>query len=108
MPFEWSYLIAGVVLVPVVLLARYLSVGVPVLLLKPFRRFTPNVVTLLTWGGLRGGISVAMALSLPPSPQRELIVAVTYIVVIFSVLVQGLSLSKAKKNRVIDREGVQI
>jgi len=97
MSFEWHYLTAGVLLVPVVLAARYLSTGVPVLILKPFRSFTPNVVTLLTWGGLRGGISVAMALSLPPSPQRELIVAVTYVVVIFSVLVQGLTLGKAMK-----------
>ena len=97
MPFEWRYLTAGVLLVPVVLVARHLSVGVPVLLLKPFRRFTPNVVTLLTWGGLRGGISVAMALSLPPSPQRELIMAITYVVVVFSVLVQGLTLKRALK-----------
>ena len=98
MPFEWHYLTAGVLLVLVVLAARYLSAGVPVLLLKPFRRFTPNVVTLLTWGGLRGGISVAMALSLPPGPQRELIVAVTYVVVIFSVLVQGLTLERSQKS----------
>ncbi len=99
MSFEWHYLAAGMLLVPVVLAARYLSVGVPVLLLKPFRGFTPNVVMLLTWGGLRGGISVAMALSLAPGPQRELIVAVTYVVVIFSVLVQGLTLSKLSQNQ---------
>ncbi|MCF6325008.1 MAG: sodium:proton antiporter [Gammaproteobacteria bacterium] len=99
MSFEWNYLIAGVLLVPVVLAARYLSVGVPVLLLKPFRGFTPNVVMLLTWGGLRGGISVAMALSLAPGPQRELIVVVTYVVVIFSVLVQGLTLSRLNHNQ---------
>jgi len=104
MSFEWHYLTAGALLIPTVLAARYLSVGVPVLLLKSFRSFTPNVVAILTWGGLRGGISVAMALSLPPSPQRELIVAVTYIVVIFSVLVQGLTLSKAGINKA--REGV--
>jgi len=97
MPFEWHYLTTGVLLVPVVLAARYFSAGIPVLLLAPFRNFTPNVVTLLTWGGLRGGISVAMALSLPPDPQRELIVAVTYVVVVFSVLVQGLTLGKAMK-----------
>lgn len=91
MPFEWHYLTAGALLIPAVLAARYLSTGV---LLRPFRSFTSNVVTLLTWGGLRGGISVAMALSLPPSPQRDLIIAVTYIVVVFSVVVQGLTLGK--------------
>ncbi len=97
MPFEWHYLSAGLLLVPVVLAARYLSVGVPILLLKPFRRFTPNVVMLLTWGGLRGGISIAMALSLPSSAERELIVAMTYVVVIISVLFQGLVLTKNAK-----------
>ncbi|NOY70799.1 MAG: sodium:proton antiporter, partial [Gammaproteobacteria bacterium] len=94
MPFEWHYLSAGLLLVPVVLTARYFSVGVPILLLKPFRRFTPNIMMLLTWGGLRGGISIAMALSLPSSSERELIVAMTYVVVIVSVLFQGLVLTK--------------
>lgn len=94
MPFEWHYLTAGLLLVPVVLAARYISVSIPVLLLKPFRRFTPNIVMLLTWGGLRGGISIAMALSLPSSAERELIVAMTYVVVIVSVLFQGLALTK--------------
>ncbi len=97
MSFEWNYLTAGLLLIPVVLAARYFSVGVPVMLLKPFRRFTPNIVMLLTWGGLRGGISIAMALSLPSVPERELIVAITYVVVIFSVLVQGLALNKVIK-----------
>ncbi len=97
MSFEWHYLTAGLLLVPVVLAARYFSVGIPVLLLKPFRRFTPNIVMLLTWGGLRGGISIAMALSLPPSSERELIVAITYVVVIVSVLFQGLVLTKHTK-----------
>ncbi len=98
MPFEWNYLTAGLLLVPVVLTARYLSVSMSILLLKPFRRFTPNVVMLLTWGGLRGGISIAMALSLPPSSERELIVAMTYVVVIISVLFQGLVLTKRLKS----------
>jgi len=96
-PFEWNYLTAGLLLVPVVLTARYLSVSVSILLLKPFRRFTPNVVMLLTWGGLRGGISIAMALSLPPSSERELIVVMTYVVVIISVLFQGLALTRRAK-----------
>lgn len=105
MSFEWHYLSAGVLLVPLVLIARYLSVGLPVLLLKPFRQFSPNVVTLLTWGGLRGGISVAMALSLPATPQRDLILTVTYVVVIFSVLVQGLTLGRLMSKSSTTAEG---
>jgi monovalent cation:H+ antiporter, CPA1 family len=57
--------------------------------------FPPRVVALLTWGGLRGGISVALALALPASPHRDAIITVTYVVVLFSILVQGLTLSRA-------------
>lgn len=60
--------------------------------MRRFRSFSPGVVGILTWGGLRGGISVALALSLPPSEHRDPLVAVTYVVVVFSILIQGLSL----------------
>ena len=73
---------------------RFVSVGLPVVLLRPFRAFSPDVVKILTWGGLRGGISVALALSLPSSPPRDAILAVTYTVVVFSILVQGLTIGK--------------
>ncbi|MCB2022513.1 MAG: cation:proton antiporter, partial [Burkholderiaceae bacterium] len=72
--------------------ARWLSVGASIAALRPFRQFTPGAVTVLTWGGLRGGISVALALSLPLGPQREIVLALTYCVVVFSILVQGLSI----------------
>jgi CPA1 family monovalent cation:H+ antiporter len=65
-----------------------------VLVLRRFRTFSPKVVTILTWGGLRGGISVALALSLPPGKNREIILAITYIIVVFSIIVQGLSIGK--------------
>jgi CPA1 family monovalent cation:H+ antiporter len=99
MPVTWHHLVIGLLLVPVVLAARFVSVGVPVILLKPFNRFPPNAVRILTWGGLRGGISVAMALSLPLGPYRGTIISITYAVVIFSVLVQGLTLKKIAGER---------
>ena len=87
-----SALIAGLLLIPAVLLARLTSVGLPVLLLKRFFAFSPGIVRILTWGGLRGGISVALVLSLPAGSERDALLAVTYIVVVFSILVQGLTL----------------
>jgi len=91
--FRGEFLIAGLLAIPVVLLARWISVGIPVLLMRRRRSFTPGSLTVMTWGGLRGGISVALALSLPTSSDvRELLIAVTYVVVVFSILVQGLTI----------------
>lgn len=89
--FELRYLAAGLLAIPLVLLARLVAVGLPVRLLSRWRAFTPGSVRVLTWGGLRGGISVALALSLPPGAERNLILTITYIVVVFSIVVQGLS-----------------
>ncbi len=87
------YVLAAVACIPVVLLARFISVGVPITLLRPFRTFSPKVVRILTWSGLRGGISVALALSLPAGAERDVILTITYAVVVFSILVQGLSVA---------------
>ena len=86
------YLLAGCLAVIIVLAGRFISVSLPVILMQKTREFSPHVVKILTWGGLRGGISVALALSLPVSPEREFILTITYFVVIFSIVVQGLSI----------------
>ena len=97
-----NYLIAGLIMIPVVLLARFISVGIPVTFMRRIRDFSPHAVKIMTWGGLRGGISVALALSLPNGPEREALLTVTYIIVIFSILVQGLTIERfvsSKQNK---------
>ena len=85
---------AGLFAIPIVLLARLGAVGIPVAVLRHFRSFTPGAVRIMVWGGLRGGISVALALSIPPGRERDIILVMTYLVVLFSILVQGLTLKR--------------
>jgi CPA1 family monovalent cation:H+ antiporter len=73
--------------------SAFASVGIPVFLFRTWRDSTPHVVKIMTWGGLRGGISVALALSLPAGAGREFILTITYAVVVFSILVQGLTIT---------------
>jgi CPA1 family monovalent cation:H+ antiporter len=87
-----GFLLIGLIAVPLVLLARFISIGTPVQLLGLVRTYSPNTVKILTWGGLRGGISIALALSLPQGPFRELLLTVTYAVVVFSIVGQGLTI----------------
>ncbi len=88
------YLLAGAIAIPIVLFARFIAVSVPVLMFKRLREFSPKTIRILTWGGLRGGISVALALSLPEGDTRNLILTMTYTVVVFSILVQGLTIGR--------------
>lgn len=85
-------LLASALMIPAVLLARFVSVGLPVSALRRVTEISPHAVKVLTWAGLRGGISVALALSLPPTPARQIFLPMTYVIVLFSILVQGLSL----------------
>jgi len=83
----------------IVLVARYSSVALLVTAMRLKRTFSRGVIEILTWGGLRGGISIALALSIPMVDERQLILASTYVVVIFSVLVQGLTIGKVVASR---------
>jgi CPA1 family monovalent cation:H+ antiporter len=83
---------AALLAIPLVLLVRFVSVSVPIGLFRLRRDFAPYTTRLLVWGGLRGGISIALALSLPAGPERDLILTMTYGVVVFAILVQGTTL----------------
>ncbi len=85
---------AALVAIPVVLLARFIAVSLPIMVLGLRQEFTTGAIPVLTWGGLRGGISVALALALPPSPEKPVILAATYGVVVFSIVVQGLTVER--------------
>lgn len=91
-PLNGGYGVAALIAVPLALIARLVSVAVVVLILLPFRTIERGTIPVLTWCGLRGGISVALALSVPYLAYRDAIIAMTYAVVIFSIVVQGLTI----------------
>ncbi|MEO7445127.1 MAG: sodium:proton antiporter [Ferruginibacter sp.] len=95
--FTPTFLYLGLAGIVIVLGARYISVFIPIIFLKFKNAFEKNAIRMLTWGGLRGGISVALALSLPRSYHNEIFISVTYIIVLFSIIVQGLTMGKVAR-----------
>ncbi|MDN3380256.1 MULTISPECIES: sodium:proton antiporter [unclassified Pseudoalteromonas] len=100
MPISLAEIGLGLLMVPMVLFARFISVGAPFIFFKKFRHYDKHTVKILTWGGLRGGLALAMAAAIPrdevfigQSDLHNLIVIITYVVVIFSIIVQGLTIS---------------
>jgi monovalent cation:H+ antiporter, CPA1 family len=92
---DTNIIIIGCICIVLVLAARWISVAIPVTIFRS--KFEKHAIRILTWGGLRGGISVALALSLPAEMYREQFVTITYVIVIFSILVQGLTVGKVAK-----------
>lgn len=95
--FDMGFLTLGIIVLVIVLLSRFVSVFLPYSLLKHTEHSPLKTVTVLTWGGLRGGISIALALSLGDNSSSDLILYITYVVVLFSIIVQGLSIGRLVK-----------
>lgn len=91
-PFLDDYWQAGLIGIVIALMARLISVYLPILVLRRSVNFMPRTPLIMTWGGLRGGISIALALSLPVVMNRDIILSITYCIVIFSILIQGITL----------------
>jgi len=89
--FELDFILAGLIAVPLVLFSRYMSLWLPIKFYAKKLQFVPNTNLIMTWGGLRGGISIALALSLTQEMHRELFLVITYIIVVFSIIGQGLT-----------------
>ena len=106
--FSGLTLLAGLLTFPVVILARFVAVAMPISLMRRRFAFTPGAIRILTWGGLRGGVSVALALSIPGRSasgaivhEREIVLAITYAVVVVSIVVQGLTIGPLMRRTLV-------
>ena len=95
--FKTEYVIAGLLAIPLVLICRYLSLLIPIKFFEKRLDFVPKTNLVMTWGGLRGGISIALALGLSDEMHRDAFLVITYIVVVFSIIGQGLTVEKLIK-----------
>jgi len=99
-----EYLIAGGICILIVLLARWIAIFVPTKFMAFKYRFSPQTVKVLVWGGIRGGVSIALALSIPQNEYNKIIISITYCVVVFSIVVQGLTIAKVANPKKIATE----
>ncbi len=103
--FDARFVPVALAAIPIVLVARFISVAAPVMALSRWADFAPGTIPVLTWGGVRGGISVALALSLPAVDAKPMLLAATYMVVVFTLIVQGLTLGPVAR-RVVEKAGI--
>jgi CPA1 family monovalent cation:H+ antiporter len=89
-----NYWVAGTACIVIVLFSRFLSIWLPTKFIRFREKFTPATIKILVWGGLRGGVSIALSLSISEGPYKNVIIAITYFVVVFSIIVQGLTIGK--------------
>lgn len=99
-----DYLIAGGICIMVVLAARWIAIFLPTKFMSLRYRFSPQTVKVLVWGGIRGGVSIALALSIPQNDYSKIIISITYCVVVFSIVVQGLTIAKVANPKKIAKE----
>ena len=102
LPFEKAFIFSGLIAIPIILLARGISLTIPIFFYQKKLEFVPNTGLIMTWGGLRGGISIALALTLTTEMDRDVFLIITYLVVIFSIIVQGLSIGKVANKLIGD------
>ena len=95
----------GLACIAIVLFARFISIYIPVVLIPFKNKFSNGTIKVLVWGGLRGGVSIALVLSMDEGPYKPVLVAVTYLVVLFSIIVQGLTVGKVA-SRVLSQEEI--
>lgn len=101
-----DYLFAGAICIMIVLFARIVSIFIPSKIMSRRNRFSPTTMKVLVWGGLRGGVSIALALSIPNNEHSNAIISITYCVVVFSIVVQGLTIGKVANPHKIAQEDV--
>lgn len=94
MPWSLEKLVIGTLAIPIVLFVRYVTVAMPISFFTIKKRYYPYFVSILTWGGLRGGLAIALALSLPRDQYRDWLLSMTYMIVLFAIVVQGLSMKR--------------
>ena len=99
-----DYLVAGGICIMIVLAARWIAIFVPTKFMSLRYRFSPQTMKVLVWGGIRGGVSIALALSIPQNEYNKIIISITYCVVVFSIVVQGLTIGKVANPKQIAKE----
>ena len=103
--FKVEYVLAGFLTIPILLLARYISLLLPIKIYAKKLNFVRKTNLIMTWGGLRGGISIALALSLTQAMERDLFLVITYVIVVFSIIVQGLTVGPLIK-KITDKDEI--